>query len=87
MMRETQFINLQRGTWAILPKWGQFPFTGRRWRYQVTVNAVPYNAAANACDDWESSLHLFTDVQRNRLSTSITYGLLVKRWGFEQTQT
>ena len=29
-MRETQFINLQRGTWAILPKWRQFPFTGTK---------------------------------------------------------
>eukprot|EP00435_Cladocopium_sp_Y103_P050724 s341_g15.t1 len=45
----------------------------------VAMNAVPYNAAANACDDWESSLQLFTEVQRIRVSTSITYGPLVQK--------
>ena len=63
------------------------PSMGCGWRYQVAVNAVPYNAAANACDDWKSSLHLFTEVQRNRLSTSITYGTLVKKDGQDDRTT
>lgn len=47
---------------------------------RILTTGIPYNAVASACEkatEWKSALQIIMEVERNRLSTAVTYGFLV----------
>lgn len=47
---------------------------------RILTSGIPYNVVASACEkatEWKSALQIIMEVERNRLSTAVTYGFLV----------
>ena len=47
---------------------------------RILTSGIPYNAVASACEkatEWKNALQIIMEVERNRLSTAVTYGFLV----------